>query len=76
MTKTQFKRKTLELIKNLDIYKECERLFDSGGIEPDDYDDNYELPKIILTVALNNVKSSYYPTCISGREEIENLRHF
>ena len=74
MTKTQFTKKTRGLIKNLDIIKECERLFDSGGIDTKSYEDNYKLPKIILSVALeNNVASLIFP---GWKPERENLKHF
>ena len=74
MTKTQFKRKTLMMLKTIDIIKECERLFDSGGIDTKSYDDNYKLPKITLSVALENkVDSLIFPGL---NPERENLKHF
>ena len=74
MTKTQFIRKTLGMLKTLDIIKECERLFDSGGIDPKSYANNYKLPKIILSVALKNkFDSLIFP---GWNPERENLKYF
>jgi len=43
------------------IAKETVRLFESGGIIPADYENNYLLPKIIISIALRNLSDQYRP---------------
>lgn len=59
------------------IIKECDRLFQSGGIGTSEFnDDEYVLPKILLVVALEDIASQYKPPAELYDSEIDNLRHF
>lgn len=57
------------------VIKDCNHLFFSGAIDTEKYDDNYLLPKIILTVALENQKFQYAPLSDMGKKEVKNLMH-
>ena len=78
MTKTQLKKRVSSMKKDINQYidKEAIRLFDSGGIDRDNYENDYLLPKIILTVALHNLSSQYYPHSLLDRKTAENLKLF
>ena len=57
MKKRTFKKLVNEMIREgLTPYikKETERLFNSGGVDPELYGDDYTLPKVCLHVALKN----------------------
>jgi len=58
------------------IFKECERLFKSGGVNPGDYNDGYSLPKILLYVALTNLADQYKPLTNDFLRDAKNLFHF
>lgn len=80
MTKDQLQKKIEDMLPQVQDYLQTEvvRLFNSGGIDPQSYPNpDYILPKILLTVALENCANAYRP--ISNRryaKEIANLRHF
>ena len=63
MTKTQFTKRLKEMTRNTKhlTEEECMRLFKSGAINTGDYEDNYLLPKIILTAALENIARRFHP---------------
>lgn len=72
-------KKILEMMKDLEItiIQEANRLFHSGAIDITRYPNNeYALPKIILTAALNNVKNNYKPRHAAGLYELKNLLKF
>jgi hypothetical protein len=59
------------------IKKECERLLSCGAVDYDDYENNYVLPKLILTVALENCARQYLPPYnTQHKREVANLRKF
>ena len=78
MTNEQFEAKYLQLVMTSRAYllKEGKRLLASGGIAPDSYEDSYLLPKIILTVALENSIEERQPLTQKGQHAVKNLRHF
>ena len=78
MTKTQFTKRLKEMTRNTKrlTEEECIRLFESGAINTGDYEDNYLLPKIILTVALENIAWQFKPLNPQDNREVANLRHF
>ena len=78
MTKTQFKKKIASMKKDVSKYidEETLRLFNSGAINKNSYEDNYALPKIILTVALKNLSFQYLPLTPEGKRESLNLERF
>lgn len=74
----EFAEKYEELIgKTIDNLKEeglC--LFRSGAVDPSSYENDYQLPKIILTVALEKMAREWSPHTDEGRRELANLRKF
>jgi hypothetical protein len=58
------------------IEKESKRLLDSGAIDCKSYANDFQLPGIILTVALKNMIAQYSPCSSESKKEIENLNHF
>lgn len=78
MTEKQFKDKTDELLKEVEPYlkKEVLRLFKSGAIDSNDYEDNFLLPKIILGVALANLREEYMFSSKIQNKIVKNLRCF
>jgi len=82
MTREQFDEKVKGMMGDVNIYvkKECARLFECGAVNPDDWEDDYLLPKIILIVALENAAGQYKPPTryldLKFGKEIENLKHF
>ena len=79
MTEEQFKEKITEMANNSKSYLETEaiRLFHSGAVDARDYEDDYLLPKLILSVALENEAREYRPFSVRDhRKELANLKHF
>jgi hypothetical protein len=59
------------------LLKESERLINSGGIDlSEEQKDSFYSPKIILSVALENLSKQYAPFSASGCEIAENLKEF
>jgi hypothetical protein len=60
-----------------DVSAEAHRLFKSGAIDPEDYENNAVLPKLILYVALRNIAAQYKPTHTKAHDKtIKNLERF
>ena len=58
-----------------DVYKECARLADSGGVDIEEADDNYGVVKAVLKVALENIADGILVSSDFDRA-IKNLRNF
>jgi len=78
MTEKQFIKKVKESLKENRCYieKESLRLFRSGGVDIQRYENNFMLPKIVLTVAYKNLSFQYLPLNKDGEKEVKNLEHF
>uniref|UniRef100_A0A6H2A1V6 Uncharacterized protein n=1 Tax=viral metagenome TaxID=1070528 RepID=A0A6H2A1V6_9ZZZZ len=78
MTKAQFLEKFEDILGNAlkDIRATAERLFDSGAVDRESYEDDYLLPKIILTASLVDAADSWRPFDKKARRTVANLRHF
>ena len=75
--KRVFKKQIKEMIKDINISKECERLFNSGAINTDLIKENdYSYSKIILKVALENVANEIKIYSNEIRKEFNNLKKF
>jgi hypothetical protein len=77
MTKKEFDAKIDDLIDASFIgyvKDECTRLFKSGAVDTEKYEDNYRLPKTILTVALENTAHQYRPIIDRDKRVASNLR--
>ena len=77
-TKIQFEEKLDSMLPNLmqRIKEEAIRLFASGALDTEAHDDDYVLPKICLTVAIDNMADEYRPLAPLYRKEMANLRKF
>ncbi len=58
------------------LLKEAIRLFESGGIYPKDFENDFRLPKIIMSTALTNESEQYQPFTRQDRLVAKKLRHF
>jgi len=78
MTPEQFKRRAKELVARLSakLEKEAERLYRCGGVDTESHGDDYGLPKIILTVAIENVAADFRPLYAEHKADVQNLRNF
>jgi len=78
MNKTQFTVKVEELISNLQkpLLDEALRLYESGGVDTQKYGDDFELPKICLTVALSNMSQEILAPTVQAIREARNLESF
>lgn len=76
MTKTQFRKKIASMKQDINSYidRETLRLFESGGVDPDSFENSYALPKIILFVTLQNLGKQYRP--LTYDKELKNLQYF
>jgi len=78
MTKEQLIEKFEDMLPNIEEYLRDEviRLFDSGALDTEKWENNFLLPKLILTVALENCAHEYRPPHSFGKKDVANLRHF
>jgi hypothetical protein len=81
MTQEQFlaRIKGLTIDLRADIEKEALRLFNSGAVDTGEYVDDFFLPKIIISVALENEAKQWQPLSFTRKEWEElnnNLRKF
>ena len=79
MTKRQFIWKLDMMLDDefLEWLKEiCLKKFQSGGVDPEDYEDNFLLPKICLYVALREARFQYKPLQKHDLKIAKNLEHF
>lgn len=78
MKKSEFKAKIKIMAKEHQkaLLKECERLFDSGGIDTVNAENNFILPKTIMHVALLNEANQYKPLSKEAQKDTKNLIHF
>lgn len=60
------------------VRQECVRLLNTGAIEITDYKDDYILPKMIISVALETEAACYNPSTLTPEQKKDraNLRHF
>jgi len=77
-TQKQFLAKVKIMAKehNKALIKECLRLYNSGGVDTKNADDNYSLPKTIIHVALLNEANQYKPLSQENKKDIKNLIHY
>jgi hypothetical protein len=62
---------------NKDIYKECNRLLMSGGIDTSDVSaTDYSKAKIVLAVAMKKVAKNMTPLSKEGRKDMRDLERF
>ena len=56
------------------LHERLNRLLNSGYVYLDDYEDNYLLPKILLSALLDELSWQYLPFIKEYREEVKRLR--
>lgn len=78
MTEEQFNQKIDELTEGLKerVSKKANQLFNSGGVDPEQYEDDFILPKICFVAALRHEAGQWEHPGGDFKEEIENLKHF
>ena len=78
--KTGHKEKIEELSEKIRqaVRMEATRLYHSGGIDREEYNEHeYSLAKVLITAAMVNVKDSFYPVHSKKlQDDIKNLKHF
>lgn len=77
-SKSEFRTRVDSMLPELmeAIRRETARLFESGAVDKGGYEDDFMLPKICLTVAIENQAHQYMPLSPEGKAEVKNLRHF
>lgn len=58
-----------------DLRKVASRMLQSGGVDPDSYDDDYILPRIILSAALYD-EADAVGVPEQYKKDVKNLRYF
>ena len=78
MKQYEFEIKIKEMLKDVEKYtfNKCMHLFNCSGIDPEEFESNYRLPKIVLHAALKEVAGQYRSLTEEDREAAENLAHF
>lgn len=78
MTKKQYFKKCNELKRETNklIDDWIKKLINSGALNLSDWDDNYILPKCVMTVIGEEIAFQFKPHTPEGKETVENLRCF
>jgi hypothetical protein len=80
MTKQQFQAKFQDLIDSDDfttfINKRAKELLNSGAVDLDTFDDDYQLPKIVLCAVLKDLTWQYMPLTQESKKLVKNLERF
>lgn len=78
MKKSDFNRKIKQMMKdhNKAMITECDRLFNSGGIDTESAENDFRLPRTIFHVALLNEAHQYKPFSSEALKDVKNLIHF
>lgn len=78
MTKNQCMQNINELLINITDYlrKRTEALFSSGGVDPEDYKNTFELPKLLMYAALKDCTYDFSPMSDKHRALVKNLENF
>lgn len=58
------------------LQQEAQNLLKSGGIDPSQYNDNYELPKVLVHAAIQNLRHQLQPPNGRARKDAKNLENF
>jgi hypothetical protein len=75
MTKESCKNKAKELINSFAqrLEKEVEYLMNSGAIDFEKYEEDYQLPRIFVAAASKTISGDYQPFSREDKEEVKNL---
>jgi hypothetical protein len=77
MEQSDFKEKTDSMLPDLmiKIQAECKRLFELEAVDAEPFDNDFELPKIIMVVAVDNVIRRSYFLSTTDRKHIAILKY-
>jgi chlorite dismutase len=80
MTREQFTAKFQALLDDSDFmgffHKRAKDLLNSGAIDLEKYENDFRLPKIILSVVLKEASYQYEPLNHMDKKTARNLEHF
>ncbi|MFW6247202.1 MAG: hypothetical protein ACOC22_03475 [bacterium] len=78
MTEEQFLNNFNALLPALEkmLINKAKKVIKSGAINLQQYEDNYQLPKIVLSAIAKDVPNQYSPINNQDRQEIEKICKF
>lgn len=78
MTEKQFLKKVDELIERNDEYikRRAKSFLKSGGVDLDEWDDNYALPKLFMCVVSGVMKEQWAPLSPHFEGDLKNIEKF
>ena len=78
MEKSDFQEKINEMIPKLAVLikEKSDQLFDCGGIDTTEYENDFILPRIVMHAALFEASWQYKPTDPESIRRANNLNHF
>lgn len=80
ITEDEFIEKVSELMDKTktDAIEKARHLYNSGAINTNSYENNYELPKLFLVAYADTLKSNWYPVVSTPKRkrEIKNFKYF
>lgn len=78
MKREDLYNKTLSLLPQieLDIKKELRKVMRSGCLDIQSAEDNFRLPKIVMSAILKHEAEEYEPQDASGKKEVKNVYLF
>lgn len=76
MTKTQLKQKVQKMFDEIDVQKCVDKVIDSGCVDINKWDDDFRLPKIVLSASLKELAFQYEPVDKSDKNEVSNISLF
>jgi len=78
MTKKEFRKKFNEEVRenNKLIRRLREQALSCGAFDITSYENNYRLPKIVITAILTECARQWKPFDDSAKKEVKNLEHF
>jgi len=78
MEKALFREKVDSLMPDLVEYirKQSDRLYSCGGIDTSKYEDDFRLPKLIISVVLKDAILQFSPMSVQDIKNARNLEHF
>lgn len=76
MTNAQLKQKVQKMFDEINIQKCVDKIIDSGCVDINSWDDDFRLPKIVLSASLKELAFQYEPVDKSDKNEVSNIRLF
>ena len=78
MTELQFLDKIKEMLPDLNrlILEKAKKVFSSGAVDTESYENNYLLPKIFLCAMGKEISWQYEPHSKKDKKVVKNLGYF